>query len=303
MCYIWRMKNFITLSLALFSLSLFAQEVNVRVVNPIKNQITDLGIGSRVQLDFKTYRVQKPAIFLGRMVTQDGKTAEFLFLDEQKTRITMIDPQNVSGFRKNTSQAIMSPIDQLGSTCTAYGVLHFWGQMYEVGWKGTPELMSVMESDRRRMQLLEETIDLYYIQNKTNITTMMKNYGKRFGFNCRNNPFTNPRQAADFLFQKTSEGKPVLIDFNIGSDMVASTYEVTDYETPVSRDPRLWLPRKVGQRATSGHVIVAAGAFISKGRRKLLVLDSNWTEPRVWDLDRYLGSKVAIKEMGFHTCN
>lgn len=297
------MKIFITLSLVLLSFTTFAQEVNVKVVNPVKNGITDLGIGSRVQLDFKTQNIQKPAIFLGRMVTQDGKTQEFLFLDEQRTRISMIDPGNLTGFRKSTSQAIMSPIDQLGSTCTAYGVFHFWGQMYEVGFKGTPELMSTMKSDRRRMQLLEESIDIYYIQNKTNITSLMKMYGKRFGFNCRNNTFTDPKMAANFLFQKTMEGKPVLLDFNISSDMVASTYEVADFETPVSRDPRLWLPRKVGQRTVSGHVIVAAGAFIAKGRRKILVLDSNWTEPRVWDLDRYLGSKVAVKEMGFHTCN
>ena len=289
-------------SLALLSLTAFAQEVTVRVLQPVKSPVTDLGIGSRVELDFKTRNIKKPAIFLGRMVTQDGRAQEFLFLDEQKTRISMIDPENVTGFRKATSQAIISPIDQQGSTCTAYGVFHFWGQMNEVGYR-TPPLMSVMKSDRARMQLLEETIDIYYIQNKTNITTLMKMWGNRFGFNCRNNPFTNPRQAADFLFQKTMEGKPVMIDFNIGSDMVASTYEMTDFETPVSRDPRLWLPRKVGQRMTSGHVIVAAGAFISRGRRKLLVLDSNWTEPRVWDLDRYLGSKVAVKEMGFHTCN
>jgi hypothetical protein len=160
-----------------------------------------------------------------------------------------------------------------------------------------------MESDRKRLQFIEEIIDLYYLQNKLNITTLMKNFGKRFGFVCKSNPFTDPKKAADFIFNKTSEGKPVLIDFNIGPDMVTSTYDLNDYETVSGRDARLWVPRKVGQRNAGGHVIVAAAAFVSKGKKKILVLDSDWAEPRVWDLERYLSKKAAVKEMGFHTCN
>ncbi len=289
--------------LFLISFSALAQEVNVKVLSRIKHSHFDLGIGSLVELDFKTSRQIKKAIFLGRMINQDGETIEFLFLDEMKTRIMMFDPDNVSGFRKSTSQAIISPIDQVGSTCTAYGFFHFWEQMYEAGFKGSEELASTMESDRRRMQFLEEAIDLYYIQNKFNITSHMKNYGKRYGFKCKNNPFKDPSLAADFIFKTTSEGRPVLIDFNIGSEMVASSYEINDYENPVGRDPRLWIPRRVGERTSSGHVIVAAAAFISKGRKKVLVLDSNWTEPRVWDLKKYVSSRAAVKEMGFHTCN
>lgn len=289
--------------LALFSFTAIAQEVTVKILDAKKHSNFDIGIGSTVELDFKTTNEKKKAIFLGRMVDQERKTIEFLFLDEQKTRISMIDPENISGFRKSRSQAIIRPIDQVGSTCAAYGFFHFWNQTYVSALKSTPELPATMESDRRKMQFLEEAIDLYYIQNKINITTLMKKYGERFGFRCKNNPFTEAKLASDFLFQSASNGNPVLIDFNVGADMVSSTYEVTDYETPVSRDPRLWVPRKVGQRSNSGHVIVAAGAFISKGKKKILVLDSNWTEPRVWDLQRYISSKAAVKEMGFHTCS
>ena len=97
-------------------------------------------------------------------------------------------------------------------------------------------------------------------------------------------------------------GKPLLIDFNIGPDMVSSTYEVKDYENPTSVDPRLWVPRQIGQRNAGGHVIVAAGSFISKGKKKLLILDSDWAEPRVWDLERYVARKSAYKEIGVHSC-
>ncbi|MFP5386856.1 MAG: hypothetical protein ACLGHN_12300 [Bacteriovoracia bacterium] len=286
----------------LFSFAAWSAEVTLKVLSAVKHSHYDVGIGSRVELDFKTRNIKKQAIFLGRMIDQDNKTVEFLFLDEGKTRISMINPDNIRGIRKSRTQPIISPIDQMGNTCAAYGFFHFWNQMYVSAFKSITELPMTMESDRRRMQFLEEAIDLYYLQNKTNITSLMKRYGKRFGFTCKNNPFKDSRKAADFLFNKALEGKPILIDFNIGSDMVSSSYEVTDYETPVSRDPRLWIPRKVGQRTTSGHVIVGAGAFISKGKKKLLVLDSNWTEPRVWDLDRYIRSRAAVKEMGFHTC-
>ena len=294
------MKTFILLFLVSFTA--FSAEVELKVLKAFKHSNFDVGIGSRVKLDFINKNIQKEAIFLGRMINQENENVEFLFLDEKKTRIMMIDPESLGGIRKSRTQPVISPIDQMGSTCAAYGFFHFWNQTYISGYKSLPALSETMTSDRKRMQFLEEAIDLYYLQNKINITTLMKNYGKRFGFKCKNNPQTDSKKAADFLFQKASEGKAILVDFNIGSDMVSSTYEVTDYETPVSRDPRLWIPRKVGQRNSSGHVIVIAGAFVSKNRKKLLVLDSNWTEPRVWDLNRYIKSKAAVKEMGFHTC-
>lgn len=296
------MKKWSAIFVLVFSSSVFSKEVQVKVTSPIKHKHFDVAIGSKVELNFSNRELVKEGLFLGRMVDQDLRDLEFLFLDQKLNRIYMIDPSNVSGIRKSRTQAIISPIDQMGSTCTAYGFFHYWDQMYVSKFKAADELSVVMNSDRKRMQYLEEIIELYYLQNRTNITTLLKRDGERFGFKCRNNKFTNTKMAADFLFQKASEGNPIMVDFNVASDMVTSSYEVTDYETPASRDPRLWIPRKVGQRAASGHVIVVAGAFVTKGKQKLLVLDSNWTEPRVWDLERYIKRKAAVKEMGFHTC-
>lgn len=290
----------------LFVLSPFAlaQEVELKVLQRVKqNEAFELGIGSKVELYFKTKNESKDALFLGRMVDQEGKNLEFLFLDEAKTRISMIDPENVSGFRKNSSQPVIWPIDQKGSTCMAYAVFHYWNQIYAMKLSQNPELVKTMSSDRERMRFLEETIEIYYIQNKTNVTNLMTKLGKRYGMSCRNHLFQKPKDAVDFIYRKTTEGKPVLIDFNISRDMVTSTYEVTDFEKPLLKDARLWLPRKKGQRMTSGHAIVGASGFIAKGRKKVLVLDSDWTEPRIWDLEKYLGAKTAVKEMNFHTCD
>lgn len=296
------MRKFTFIILIFFSLTSLAQEVSVSVTSAVKHENFNLGIGSKVTLDFQNKKNKKEYIFLGRMVDQNKKTVEFLFLDEKETRISMIDPQNIVGFRKSTAQTIIRPIDQTAATCTAYGVFHYWNQIFVSRFKSTSELVTTMESDRKRMKLLEEIIDIYYIQDKINITTLMNKLGKRFGFKCKNNLFTDSKKASDFLFNTALLGKPILIDFNIGPKMVSSTYELTDYETPLSPDPRLWIPRQVGERNSSGHVIVGAAAFMSKGRKKLLVLDSNWTEPRVWDLEKYIARKAAVKEMGFHTC-
>jgi hypothetical protein len=289
-------------TLYLFSAAVLAQEVRVTVVERQPHPRFSVGVGSRLTLELPDDPGPRDAVFLGRMVDQDRQAVEYLFLDEKRTRILMIDPENVRGLRASATQAVISPIDQVGSTCAAYGVFHFWDQTHASKLPALPALGETMASDRRRMQLFEELLDTYYIQNKTNLTTLMGRLGNRFGFRCRSFPFSDGKRAADFLFERARSGSPILVDFNIGGDMVASTYEVTDFETPVGRDPRIWVPRRVGQRTSSGHVIVAAAAFVANGRRKLLVLDSNWTEPRVWDLERYVVRRVAVREMGFHSC-
>lgn len=296
------MKKTFFLFLLLGTSFVSAQEVSVRILEKVKQTSFDIGIGSKVELDYKSKAEKKEEIFLGRMIDQNGKNVEFLFLDEKKTRISMIDPENVGGIKRSQTQPVIQPIDQKGSTCLAYAIFHYWNQMYAAGFSKNEALVKTMSSDRERMRFLEETIEIYYIQNRTNITNLMKNFGKRYGFTCKNNMFTNPKDAVKFIYEKTLQGRPVLIDFNISKNMLTSTYEITDFERPVSSDPRLWLPRKRGQRMTSGHAIVGASAFMANGRKKVLVLDSDWTEPRVWDLDKYLGTKAAVKEMGFHTC-
>lgn len=288
--------------LLFFAFNTLAQEVKVQIISYQKHTSFKLGIGSKVNLQLTNTNQIIEAIFLGRMVDQENRTLEYLFLNELETKVLMVNPENVEGLKKSQTWPVISPIEQMGSTCTAYGFLHFWDQIYFNNTSGNDEFKDVMRSDRKRMQFLEETIDHYYLQNRINITNVLKKHGKRFGFACRAHRFKQPKEASQFLFEQVSRGIPVLIDFNIGSDMVSSSYEFVDFETNDLRDPRLWIPRKVGQRSISGHVIVAAGAFISKGKKKLLVLDSNWSEPRVWDLQRYIENKAAVKEMGFHSC-
>lgn len=293
--------KFVSAFLFLLSFSAFAQKV---VIKHASSKGTLL-IGAKVEMSAEGKKNITNAQFLGRMVMQDGSSDEFLILDEDQKKVLLIDYKNIemrSG--KTKAQAILSPIDQVGGTCAAYAFMHFWQQMYWSGFKGTKDFDTMMSDERERLKLFEESLGRYYMDRRVTANSLMSSYGKRFGFKCKSYKFSDAKKAADYVFEKTSEGKPVVIEFNIGGeDMVESDYVLQDYESRKKMDPRLWIPQQLKQKLSSGHSIVGAAAFTSQGKRKILVLDSNWTEPRVWDLDSYIGAKTVMDELGFYSCN
>jgi hypothetical protein len=134
------------------SAALAAEEVTVTVLERSPHPRYSLGIGSRLELKLPDELKLRAAIFLGRMVEQQRRKTEFLFLDEKRTKILMIDPQNVQGLRSSISQPVISPINQIGSTCAAYGIFHFWNQIHVSRLPALPILTETMSSDRGRMQ-------------------------------------------------------------------------------------------------------------------------------------------------------
>lgn len=285
--------------------SAFAEEIKLRIVSANKNANYELGVGSKVKLEFVQRNEMHDAIFMGKMIGHPQFGEELLFLDEKDTRIFMIDSKSVKSpsVAKSRMQNLISTIDQAGETCAAYALYHFWLQTAAVGFVGNGELMTVMNKEHSRMKLLEESITRYYMGRSFSIKPVMKNFGDRFGFKCREKVFENSAKAIDYIFNHTMAGKSVIMEFFIGPKMVTSDIELQDFETKVEMDPRLWTPRKVGERNAGGHAIVASAAFTLNGKKKVVVLDSNWNEPRVWDLEAYLGGKTALNEMIFHSCD
>ncbi|MBA2403909.1 MAG: hypothetical protein H0V66_03990 [Bdellovibrionales bacterium] len=298
------MKMTITLCLLLVVSSAYAEQIKLKVITAVKDVNYDLGIGSKVELTFVEKNEKKEFMFMGRMVGHPELGEEILFLDEKDTRILMVDAESMtSGFLKTRMQNIVSPLEQAGETCAAYALYHYWQQTDLVGFKGNGELAPVMSKERSRMKFLEESITRYYLGRSSNFKPIMKNFGERFGFKCKEKTFEESGKAVDYVYNQSLTGKSVVMEFYLGKEMVTSSVEIEDYETKLEVDDRLWIPRKVGERNGGGHAIVAAAAFTSLGRKKVLVLDSNWIEPRVWDLEKYLGEKAAISEMIFHSCD
>ena len=281
-----------------------AEQIKTRIITAVTDVQYDIGVGSKLELTFVEKNQKKEVLFMGRMVGHPDLGEEVLFLDEEETRILMIDAESLpASFVSKRLQNIISTIDQAGETCAAYALYHFWQQTDAVGFKGNNELGPVMGKERNRMKFLEESITRYYLGRSANLKPIMKSFGDRFGFKCKEKIFKETPKAIDYLYQQTQSGRPVIMEFFLGQDMVTSEFELEDYETNAEMDTRLWIPRKIGEKNGGGHAIVAAAAFTSNNRKMVLVLDSNWTEPRVWDLEKYLGEKAAISEMIFHGCD
>jgi len=277
--------------------------VSVQVESKVASPLYDFGAGSNVKLSFSGGRADAEALFLGQLMDQNGTVTDDLFLDLQKTRVYLVDTDHVRFDEPvGRMQTILKPMSQWGGSCAAYAITHFWKQLYRVGFHVNPAFTETCDTEEGRTHLLEETIDRYYLDARVTMNSIMNSYGKRFGFRCHRSTFKTGAEASDFIFREISAANPVLIEFDIGPNMVTSTYEVVDYENPAAIDSRLWLPRQVGSRNSGGHAIVAVAGFKAFGREKAVVLDSDWDEPRIWDIEKYLSAKTAMKTMGFYTC-
>ena len=287
----------------IFTGSVWASEVKLSIISSFKNGMNDIGIGSKVELQDLKLNQKINTIFLGLMSNHEALGDEVLLMNEKDGKVLMLDSEAVkSNVIKKKMQTIISPFDQSGETCAAYALFHFWRQFSENHPSASPLLLSTMNVESGRMKFLEESITTYYMSRVSYLRTVMKKYALRFGLKCREFNFKEPKKAIDFIVNKTSNARPVLIEFNLGPDMDESDHVITDYETNFEADPRLWFPRKRGEKNAGGHAIVAVGSFEYQGHSNALVLDSNWTEARVWNLNKYIDSKTAMDEISFHTC-
>ena len=123
------MKSSMIFVLLVLSFSALAEEVQMRVISPVKTPDYDLGIGSRVELNFVQSNKVSQAVFLGRMLGHEQFKDEMFFLDERNSRIHMVDTKSIrTNATKSRTQNLIITIDQAGETCAAYALYHFWIQ-------------------------------------------------------------------------------------------------------------------------------------------------------------------------------
>lgn len=293
-------KILLVISLSFLSLSVLAA-TKLRVLNAVKSPEFGLATGSKVELQANGQTI--PATFIGRMPSHPKFGEEILLLNELNQKIIMVDARGLNApVSRARMQTLVDTIDQAGETCAAYAIYHLFKQIHSIGRVGNGGLANIFAQEIGRMKFLEEAITTYYMGRTFNLKTILGKYGKRLGFTCRERKFTDVNKAIDFIFSTALRATPVIMEFDIGTEMVTSRNPIVDFETNEKPDPRLWIPRKRGERNVGGHAIVAAAAFLDKGKKKVMVLDSNWNEPRVWDLSKYLTTKTAIDEMIFHFC-
>lgn len=282
----------------LWSVSGFAG-VSVQFVEKSPSGVFAAGTGSRIQVQIDG-QAPVEGIFLARVEKFEAPAQWMILLDDAK-KIYLVDekdlvnvPRDVDGFQK-----FVHPMDQEGGTCAAYAMYHMTMQLEKDGQA------KLGLDDEGRMKLFAYYVSEYYLDGarRESVEKILDSMGKKFGFKCDTHRFDDSAKALEFVQARFSEGRPLLVEFDVGTDMVNSSYTTVDYaHATVAQDPRLWVPRQVGQRDGGGHAIVLASGFSDHGHAMAVVLDSDWATPRIWDLEQYLAPRARMDLVLFHSC-
>ncbi|AUN97739.1 hypothetical protein C0V70_06360 [Bacteriovorax stolpii] len=282
----------------------FAAGISVSVNEKKEVGAFSVGVGSAVTLKSDDEKLNGAATFLGKVIHSDGSESYQMYLDKKGKKVYYIDASDFA--RKNSKlQTVIDPYEQAGGTCTAYAIYGFLQQTHLSGFEGTGELATTLASEDTRTHLLADAINEYYLTpaHRYSIRGILDKYGKKFGFKCKKFQTDTYESAKAHVMKQLDQGSPVIVSFNIGPKMVQSPFKLEMYgHTKPEIDGRLWIPRKVGERNSGGHTILAAASFTHNERLYFVMVDSDWSEPRIWDAEETLNNKTAVSEIEFVTC-
>lgn len=268
-----------------------------RVVDANETGPFRVGIGSAIEVNGQS------ALFMGKILNHDGSFHSLMVLNPAKTSVQYV-PAAYLKKSPQDYQNIMKPYEQQGGTCTGYALDNFLLQTSFSGFAGNGKLGETISSEEGRTSLLADTINQYYLvtQHRYSIVGILNGYGKKFDFSCRKKVFSDLVSAHNFVIESLQAAQPVMISFNIGSNMIDGPFKLKKSDSKKAEDQRLWLPRKIGERNGGGHTVVAVGGFSTEDSTYLVMLDSDWDLPRVWDLNEALSNRTAWDEVEFYTC-
>ncbi len=283
-----------------------AQENKISVVidQAVARGGAKVGVGSPMTLRLPGIQSAHSGLFLGQMIKVDGKLDQMILLDSNQRRILFANRAQVE-INRNSLQKVLRPYPQVDGTCTGYALHHLFAQIGTTRVAGNAQLAATFSTEFGRTQFLVRAINDYYLatQRRYSILGIMKGYGREFGLRCDKEIFPDSNSAIRHVQEKTLRGIPVLVSFYTGPNMVNAPFNLQNFADSGALDPRLWVPRQIGERQSGGHSVVAVATFEHAGRNHFLMLDSDWAEPRVWDASAYLGGKVDLKNLEFYSCD
>lgn len=299
----------LVLWLSIATVSAFAQsglenKISVVIDQAVSRAGARVGVGSLMTLRLPGAKTAHSGIFLGQMIKADAKFDQMILLDSDQRRIIFADRAQVE-INRNSLQKVLRPYPQVDGTCTGYALHHLFAQLGITRVAGNEQLAATFSSEFGRTQFLVRAINDYYLatQHRNSILGIMKGYGREFGLRCEKEVFRDATSAIRHVQEKTSRGIPVLISFYTGPNMVNAPFVLQNFAEAGTLDPRLWVPRQIGERQSGGHSVVAVAAFEHSGQSNFLMLDSDWSEPRVWNASSYLGGKTDLKNLEFYSCD
>lgn len=298
------MKKSILFLVFVCAQTLWGAEVSITVEKAKSVAGFNLGVGSEVTLESPIPEQAGPAIYLGKATMPDGKDSYQMFLHKRSEKFLFFKPSDID-MGAYRAQSILNPYEQAGGTCTGYAIFGFLTQTHMSGFSGTGVLAKKLSDEKGRTTLLVDNINEYYLTplHRYSIQGILNKYGKQFGFSCKTYKYETYERLKGRIVGQTGSGLPVVVSFNIGPNMYKSPFELKPVNDSTAIDQRLWLPRREGERNAGGHTVVAAAAFEYNSKTYLIMLDSDWAEPRVWDMEAFLNDpKTATNEIELTVC-
>jgi hypothetical protein len=296
--------------------------VRADIEEPIEKNGVKIGVGSRMRIRVAAGKTIE-GLFLGRLVNRRRQSTDYLFYHYEDDLLYVI-PQAKLRIRyegktigSRSLQPILDPIEQAGETCMAYALDHMVHQIDLNELDGTGVLRERLSTEEGRTRLLVEFVSEYYLnlRRRSNANailndelheifdTVLKKKAAKLGLKCRVLKHQDPKRLVAAIMKAMDAGSPVLLEFNTGAWMLETKTQVIDPDQRFGEDRRLWVPRKTGELSGGGHAIVATQYFTSPGGRlKFLVQDSDWTEPRIWDVENYFIERYESSGMMAHAC-
>lgn len=282
-----------------------ATPVKTRVDKAISRAQFTLAVGSEVFLQTSRSELSGDSIFLGEAIEPNKNSLYQIYLNKKTQKVFYFKSEQISRPRLK-EQPVLNPYEQAGGTCSGYAIYGFLYQMQLSGFVGTGLMTEKLNDEKGRTHLLVDNINRYYLtpQHQYSIKGILNKYGQDFGFKCRTYKTDDYQRLKERILQQLETAQPVMISFNLGPNMYKTPFEleVVGQKNKVL-DNRIWIPRKVGERNSGGHTIVAAAAFEFDNRTYLVTIDSDWEEPRIWDMEAVLNYKTALDEVEITTCN
>lgn len=227
-------------------------------------------------------------VFLGRLLALDGQTKKFAILVPEQKKIHIFRSNEIrvlQGENEISSESlepVVAGINQEDGTCAAFSIYNCMRQMGYSGHEGNSELAKWLADEAGRHRLLTRSIHDYYIDG--NHTDGISEVSGVFGFQHYEIPSGSARELAKGI-REYSKDWPILLRFDIGSEMHRTEYEMYDHRDATTYDRRLWLPQRSGERSQGGHMILILRNFTAGNQEWLLVHDPNWTSPRMWPIE------------------
>jgi len=295
------MKNYLLVSILVLSINSHAL-IDIKRGSENRSEKV-IEVGSKTIISGAKDYLNGENVFLGSAYTPANQFSYKMILNSKSDTVYFVDSDQ---FKNNENeQRVLDLYEQAGGTCSAYAINNFLHQWKLNNSKPETKIAEKLKDEEGRTQILAEAIHEYYLNLKRqySINGILNGFGKKMGFKCTKASFDNVDALKEMMIEKLDLNVPLLISFNIGPSMYNGPFQIKDYKNLNKEiDQRLWLPRKVGERNSGGHSIVIADYFEYKKKTYLVVIDSDWTEPRLWDLDEVLTLKTAIDEIELITC-